>query len=121
MRPTKGLTIVELMIVVLIIGCLATVAIPRIAGSTEGAKISACRNNIQIINRQIEMFNQDRAGWPDDLDEVTKNPDYFPDGPPQCPFGAPYKMNELTHRVIRHKHVLTSKITWVIKHFPELN
>jgi len=121
MRPKKGSTLVELLIVVLILGCLSAIVIPRIAVSAEGAKISACRNNVQIINRQIEMFYQDTGGWPGDLGELTKNPDYFPDGPPQCPFGIPYKMNKTTHRVIRHKHVLTSKIAWVKKHFIEWN
>ncbi len=97
-----------------------TIAVPRIGVSAEGAKISACRNNIQIMNNQIEKFKIDTDRWPDDLDELTKNPDYFPDGPPQCPFGAPYNMNEPTHRVIRHKHVLTSKTAWVLKHFTEI-
>ena len=113
----KGFTLVELLIVVLIIGGLMTIAVPRIVVSAEGAKISACRNNIQIMNKQIEKFKIDTDRWPDDLDELTKNPDYFPDGPPQCPFGVPYNMNEPTHRVIRHKHVLTSKNAWVLKHF----
>jgi len=117
----KGLTLVELLIVVLIIGCLAAIVIPRIAVSAEGAKISTCRNNVRIMNTQIEKFKIDTERWPDDLSELTKNPDYFPDGPPQCPFGTPYEMNEPTHRVIRHKHVLTSKDAWVKKQFSELN
>jgi len=113
----KGFTLVELLIVVLIIGALVTIAVPRIVVSAEGAKISACRNNIQIMNKQIEKFKINTDRWPDDLAELTNNPDYFPDGPPLCPFGVPYKMNEPTHRVIRHKHVITSKTAWVLEHF----
>jgi len=111
----KGFTLVELMIVVLILGTLTAIAVPRITVSAKASKISACRANVQLINRQIEMFKSNTGDWPNDLSELTKNPDYFPDGPPECPFGIPYAISDSTHRVIRHRHLLTSKIAWVIK------
>jgi general secretion pathway protein G len=117
----KGFTLVELLIVVLILGTLTAIVVPRIAVSAEGGKISACRTNVQLINRQIEKFKIDTGDWPNVLSELTNNPDYFPDGPPECPFGNPYVINETTHRVIRHKHLLTSKTAWVLEHLQVFN
>lgn len=117
----KGFTLVELLIVVLILGTLTAIVVPRIAVSGEGAKISSCRENVQIINKQIEKYKIDTGDWPNNLDELTKNPDYFPDGPPECPFGKPYEINGANHRIIKHKHALSSKTAWVKKYLTETN
>lgn len=85
MRSEKGFTLVELMIVVLILGALAAIAIPRIMGGAATARANACATNIDLINSQIELFNANENRWPTDLEEVTKDPDYFPDGEPVCP------------------------------------
>lgn len=104
MKSRKGFTLVELLIVVLILGALAAIAIPRIIGGATNAKINACKTNVDLINSQIELYYANNDAWPSDLTDVTEDTDYFPDGPPECPFGTDYSMNATTHRVTAHSH-----------------
>jgi len=104
MRQRKGFTLVELLIVVLILGALAAIAIPRIIGGATSAKINACKTNVDLINSQIELYYANEAEWPSALTDVTENTDYFPDGAPECPLGTAYSYNSTTHRVQNHSH-----------------
>ena len=90
MRNRKGFTLVELLIVVLIIGALAAIAIPRIGSSAANAKTNACKTNVDTINSQIELFMANTGSWPTALTDVTEDTDYFPDGAPACPYGTAY-------------------------------
>ena len=104
MRINKGFTLVELLVVVLILGALAAIAIPRISQSAETAKINACNTNVDLINSQIELYYANTGDWPEKLDDIVKNEDYFPDGPPECPLGDPYSYDNGKHRVTEHDH-----------------
>jgi type II secretion system protein G len=104
MRSRKGLTLIELLIVVIILGALAAIAIPRITTSTSDAKANACSTNIDTLNTAIEMYHIDHDAWPTALSDVDANTDYFPDGEPSCPFGTTYIYNSTTHRVNAHSH-----------------
>jgi len=102
------------MIVVLILGALAAVAIPRITGGVHTARVNACRSNIAMINKQIELYRQNTSSWPSNLKKVTEDTDYFPDGPPKCPFGRMYWMSRFgilagKYRVIEHLHAMVTK------------
>ncbi len=106
MRTKKGFTLVELMIVVLILGALAAIAIPRITGGAATAKANACHTNIDLINSQIELYYATNSGWPADLEVITKDTDYFPDGEPVCPVtGNKYPKDLVNNRVDDALHV----------------
>jgi type II secretory pathway pseudopilin PulG len=103
-RPSFSL--VELLIAVLILGALTTIAIPKITGSIQTANANACKNNIQIINNQIELYYINTGEWPTNLKTVTTNTNYFLDGEPICPItGETYPNNLLsTNRVDASGH-----------------
>ena len=86
MNSKKGVTLIELLIVVLILGALAAIAIPRLTQSADTAKKNACKTNIDLINSQIELYAADNDGvYPANLTVITNSTTYFPDGAPQCP------------------------------------
>ena len=100
----KGVTLIELLIVVLILGALSAIAIPRISQSANNAKQKACDVNVDVINSAIEMYNADTGGYPALLTDVTVNTTYFPDGAPACPYATAYVMDGVTYRVAGHVH-----------------
>ena len=99
----SGFTLVELLIVVLILAALAMIAVPRIGQSAANARIRACQSNIMTINGQIELYTTIEEVPPTDFDTLANNTDYFPDGPPQCPFGTAYAIGGNGH-VTPHSH-----------------
>ena len=100
MKRRKGFTLVELMIVVLILGALAAIAIPRIMGGATAARANGCYTNVDLINSQIELYYANTGNWPANLSDVTQNIAYFPDGEPVCPVtGLPYPNPLVNNRV----------------------
>ena len=99
----KGVTLIELLIVVLILAALSAIAIPRISQSAQNAKANACDTNVDVINSAIEMYNADNSAYPAVLTDVTDNATYFPDGIPACPFSTAYVLSA-DDRVTPHVH-----------------
>ncbi|MGD0572593.1 MAG: prepilin-type N-terminal cleavage/methylation domain-containing protein [Sedimentisphaerales bacterium] len=104
MRSKKGLTLIELLIVILILGALAAIAIPRIANSSYNAKKNACNTNVDTLNTSIEVYNNDKGAYPASLPILTGDANYFPDGAPACPFGTAYVYSTTNNRVAFHSH-----------------
>jgi len=58
----EGFTLIELLMVVIILGILAAVVIPQFSGSSEDAKISALKSNLNSIRGAIEIYQVQHGG-----------------------------------------------------------
>ena len=62
LRNTKGFTLIELMIVVVIIGILAAIAIPNFISMQDRAKESSVKANMHTLQLAIEDFAVQNEG-----------------------------------------------------------
>ena len=99
--PRNGFSLLELLAVVVILGIIAMVVIPRINFSAATAKENSCFQNKAEINSAVERYYFDNGALPT-LVQLDV-PAYFPDGLPDCPVtNAPYTLAPATGRVSGH-------------------
>ena len=100
MRPAHAaFTLVELMVVVAIIGVLATVVTVSVVGESDKTKVVRVTADMQSIETAVGMFRIHNGRLPRTLDELwvrpTNAPKWGPDPylnkrPPKDPWGNPY-------------------------------
>lgn len=99
-KKEKGFTLVEMLLVLVILATLAAVVIPRFAGRSEQAKVTAAQTQISNFELVLDAFEVDNGFYPkgsDGLDDLVVQPSDTPDwhGPymdeiPLDPWGNAY-------------------------------
>lgn len=70
MRPTAGLTLLELLVVVLIVGVLATVAVVNLAPARQRALDREAIGKLQLLRQAAHGFHHESGVYPFSINQV---------------------------------------------------
>ncbi len=63
-RNQKGFTLIEIMVVIIILGLLAGLVLPRILGQEEKAKIGTAKVQIRSLESALDAYKLDNGSYP---------------------------------------------------------
>ncbi|MGC8868449.1 MAG: type II secretion system major pseudopilin GspG [Sulfurihydrogenibium sp.] len=97
-RKEKGFTLIEILIVVVIIGLIASLIAPNIMGKFERSKEEIAKAQVEMLSSAVQSFIIDVGRCPTSLEELIKSNDKKWRGPylskqeiPLDPWGRPYQ------------------------------
>jgi len=100
-----GFSLIEILVVVVIIGILAAVIVPRIMDEPDRARITKAKQDVQALVTALNLYKLDNYQYPSSeqgLDALTRRPSGQPEAPnwkpggyidrlPNDPWGRPYQ------------------------------
>ncbi len=97
---THAFTLVEMLLVLVILATLAAIVIPKMAGRSQQAKVTAAQSQINSIELALDAFEVDNGYFPKSgaLNDLVDQPanaqgwkgPYLKKGVPLDPWGSPY-------------------------------
>ncbi|MES2297095.1 MAG: type II secretion system major pseudopilin GspG [Pseudomonadota bacterium] len=104
-RPARGFTLVEIMVVVVIIGILGALVVPKLLSRTVDARIQAAKIDITSLQQALKLYKLDNQRYPSTeqgLQALMSKPTNGPaangwktggyvEKMPKDPWGAPYQ------------------------------
>lgn len=61
---TRGFTLIEIMVVVVIMGILAALIVPKLMGRTDDARIMAAKQDIATVMQALKLYKLDNQRYP---------------------------------------------------------
>lgn len=95
-RIQSGFTLIELMIVIVILGLLASLVAPEMFGKVASSKRKTAMTQMRMFETAMETYRLDIGDYPGSLQELRKSTlpnwdgPYLPKDVPADPWGNPY-------------------------------
>ena len=104
-RKARGFTLIEIMVVVVIMGILASLVVPKLISRTGESKVAAARVDISTVMQSLKLYKLDNQRYPSTeqgLQSLISKPTTGPaangwksggylDKLPKDPWGSPYQ------------------------------
>ncbi len=81
-RRTRGFTLIEIMMVVVIIGIVVAILVPNLIGQDDKARIQAEQASLRGVAQALELYKMDNRRYPtteQGLEALVSKPDGFPE------------------------------------------
>jgi general secretion pathway protein G len=76
-RRAAGFTLIEIMVVVVILGILASIVVPRIMSEPDKARVTKAKQDIRVLESALNMYKLDNFYYPSTqqgLEALTQKP-----------------------------------------------
>src|SRR3989338_1898582 len=74
-KNTRGFTLIEILLVVVIIGILASLVVPRLAGRSEDARLRAAKADVDGgLSLALDLYEVDNGAYPAQLEDLITKP-----------------------------------------------
>jgi general secretion pathway protein G len=89
-KKQKGFTLIEIMIVVVIIGILASIIMPKIMDKPGQARLQKAKHDIQTISSSLNLYKLDKFNYPSTDEGLDALIGTYLDRKPMDPWGREY-------------------------------
>lgn len=103
-RASRGFTLIEILVVVVILGILAAIVVPRVMERPGEARTTRAKQDVASIQTALNLYKLDNFSYPSSeqgLEALVAKPSGQPDAPnwkgpyldrvPKDPWGKPYQ------------------------------